>query len=312
MRTNVNSIRNFSIGGRIQRSSMPRIAPYLFLLPQTLLVLIFVVHPLIQTGWLSLNDWVLSLRPTPTYIGLENYIELFKDPLFHQALKTTIFYVVGTTPPALAIGLAVAIALNQPLGRIRTIFRTAFFVPVVVPTVVVALIWVFLFDVRVGLVNTVISGLGITPPNWFADVRFALITVVIASIWQQIGFAMIIFLAGLQAIPGVFYEAASVDGANKFQRFLNVTLPLLAPTAIFALITSIISGFKVFDQVFVMTGGGPANSTVTLVYYLYIQAFEFFDVGRGTAAAMTLLLILAVLTLIILRVSSRRGGSDDE
>lgn len=311
MRANVDLIRNFRIGGRVQRSSVPHIAPYLFLLPQTLLVLVFVVHPLIQTAWLSLNDWVLSLRPTPTYTGLDNYSDLFRDPLFHQALKTTVVYVLGTTPLALIIGLLVAIALNQPLGRIRTVFRTAFFVPVVVPTVVVALIWVFLFDIRVGVVNAVISGLGITPPNWFADVRFSLVTVIIASVWQQIGFAMVIFLAGLQAIPGVFYEAAAVDGANTYRRFFHITLPLLAPTTVFALITSIISGFKVFDQVFVMTGGGPANSTVTLVYYLYVQAFEFFDVGRGTAAAMTLLLILAGLTIIILRVGGKQGDQDE-
>ena len=310
MRVNIDSLRAIGIGGRVRRPSVPRLAPYLFLLPQTLLVLIFIIRPLIQTAWLSLNDWVLSLRPTPTYAGLANYEGLFSDPLFLQALKTTALYVLGTTPIALSLGLLVAIALNQPIGRFRVLFRTAFFVPVVVPTVVVALVWVFLFDIRVGLVNNLISSLGLVPPNWFADVRFALVTVIIASVWQQIGFAMVIFLAGLQAIPDTFYEAASVDGANSLQRFFHITLPMLAPTTIFALVTSIISGFKVFDQVFVMTGGGPANSTVTLVYYLYIQAFEFFDVGRGTAAAMTLLMILAVLTAMILRVGNR-GDRDD-
>jgi multiple sugar transport system permease protein len=310
MRVNFDSLRVGGIGGRVQRSSVPRLAPYLFLLPQTMLVLVFIIRPLKQTAWLSLNDWVLSLRPAPTFDGLANFEGLFADPLFQQALKTTVLYVLGTTPIALSLGLLVAIALNQPIGKLRVLFRTAFFVPVVVPTVVVALVWVFLFELRVGLVNNVISSRGIAPPNWGADVHFALVTVIIASVWQQIGFAMVIFLAGLQAIPGTFYEAGAVDGANSLQRFRYITLPMLAPTTIFALITSIISGFKVFDQVFVMTGGGPANSTVTLVYYLYIQAFEFFDVGRGTAAAMTLLLILAILTAIILRFGNR-GDNDD-
>lgn len=310
MRVNVNSLRMIGIGGRAQRSPTPLIAPYLFLLPQTALVLVFVILPLVQTAWFSLNDWVLSLRPNPVFNGLDNYADLFSDALFHQALKSTVLYVLGTTPFALGLGLLVAIALNQPLGRIRVFFRTAFFVPVVVPTVVVALIWVFIFDFRAGLINTLLAGLGVVPPNWFADVRFALVTVIVASIWQQIGFAMVIFLAGLQAIPRVYYEAAAVDGANTRQQFFKVTLPLLTPTLIFALVTSIISGFKVFDQVFVMTGGGPANSTVTLVYYLYVQAFEFFDVGRGTAAAMTLLLILALLTAVILRIGSNQGDTD--
>lgn len=294
-----------AVGERGQRSPAAPFAPYVFLLPQVALVVVFVFVPLLFTGWLSFQDWVLSLDPAPTFTGFDNYTALFSDRLFHQALRTTGLYVLGTTPLTLGIALVVAVALNQKLGRLRVVFRTAFFVPVVVPTVVVALIWVFMFDLHNGVVNTLLENVGITPPNWFADVRVTLITVIIASVWQQVGYAMVIFLAGLQAIPRDYYEAAAVDGANGWHQFRFVTIPLLTPTIIFALVIHIIGGFKVFDQVFVMTGGGPANSTVTIVYYLYLQAFEFFDVGRGTAAAMVLLLILAVLTGLILWLGNR-------
>lgn len=309
MLNNLSRFWTTAVGERQQRSPTAQLAPYLFLLPQVTLVVVFMAFPLVQTGWLSLQDWVLSLRAAPRFTGLDNYIGLFNDQLFYTALRTTGLYVLGTTPLTLSIALAVAVALNQPLGQWRVAFRTAFFVPVVVPTVVVALIWVFMFDMHHGVVNTLLRVIGIAPPHWFADVRLALVTVIIASVWQQIGYAMVIFLAGLQAIPQDYYEAAAVDGANDWQKFRFVTLPLLTPTLIFALVIHIIGGFKVFDQVFVMTGGGPANSTVTLVYYLYIQAFDFFDVGRGTAAAMVLLVILAALTAVILRVGNRNEVS---
>lgn len=294
-----------SRGARSRRAPRRQLAPYVFLLPQVALVLVFVLIPLGQTAWLSTQQWVLSLRPAPRYTGLTNYTGLFRDPLFHQALRTTSLYVAGTVPLTLGVGLALALALNQPLGRFRGYFRMAFFVPVVIPTVVVALVWVYMFNAQSGIVNALLRWLGVAPPNWFADVNFAIVTVIIASVWQGAGYAMVIFLAGLQAIPRAYYEAAAVDGAAAFQQFRYVTLPLLRPTLVFALVTNVISSFRVFDQVYVMTGGGPANATMTLVHYLYLQAFEFFDVGRGTAAAMFLLVILTMLSALILRFGQR-------
>lgn len=282
-----------------------RLVPYLFVLPQVAVTALFVLQPVAEAAWLSLHRWILSLGRPPEFAGAANYVALAEDLLFRQALANTAVYVAGTVPATVGLGLALALALNRPLGRLRGFFRSACYVPVVVPTVVVALVWRFMLDPRAGVVNAVLERLGLPQPAWFADARFAMLAVVLASIWQQAGFVMVIYLAGLQGIPRLLHDAAAIDGAGPFERFRDITLPLLAPTTLFVLVIGLINGFKVFDQVYVMTGGGPANGTLTIVQYLYVQAFDLFDVGRGTAAAMVLLSLLAVLTAVTMRLGRR-------
>jgi multiple sugar transport system permease protein len=279
--------------------------PYLFVLPQVTATAIFLLHPVAEAARLSLHRWILSLGRPAEFAGMANYVALAEDRLFRQALANTAVYVAGTVPTTLVLGLGLAVALNRPLGRWRSVFRSACYVPVVVPTVVVALVWRFMLDPRAGVVNAALDRLGLPQPAWFADPRFAMLAVVLASVWQQAGFVMVIYLAGLQGIPRQLHDAAAVDGAGVFARFRDVTLPLLAPTTLFVVVIGIVNGFKVFDQVYVMTGGGPANATLTIVQYLYVLAFDLFDVGRGAAAAMVLLALLAVLTAVTMRLGRR-------
>lgn len=287
------------------RKRQTQLIPYLFVLPQVALTVLFVAHPLVEAARLSFQRWILSLGADPAYVGLDNYADLVRDRLFRQAITNTVVYVAGTVPATVIVGLLLALAVNRPLGRLSVVFRSACFVPVVVPTVVVALVWRFMLDPRGGVVNAGLARFGLPEPSWFTDARYAMLGVILASIWQQAGFVMVIYLAGLQGIPRLLYDAAAVDGATAAQRFRDVTLPLLAPTTLFVLVVGMINGFKVFDHVYVMTGGGPANGTTTVVQYLYVQAFEFFDVGRGTAAAIVLMAMMATLTAVLMRLGRR-------
>jgi multiple sugar transport system permease protein len=220
-------------------------------------------------------------------------------------LTNTAVFVSVSVPANVLVGLGLALALNRPLGRFRVLFRSACYVPVVVPSVVVALVWRFMLDPRGGIINAGLDRLGLPEPRWFTDPHYAMLGVILASVWQQAGFTMVMYLSGLQGIPRMLHEAAAIDGADGWRRFRDITLPLLAPTTLFVLVIGVIGGFKVFDQVYVMTGGGPANGTTTVVQYLYTQAFEFFDVGRGTAAAMVLMAILAALTAVLMLLGRR-------
>jgi len=284
------------------------VIPYLFVGPQLLLILIFVVRPLFEVARLSFHRWILSLGGNATYAGLQNYRELLQDELFRKALTNTAIYVLVSVPASILVGFLFALTLNQPLGRATVFFRSAFYVPVVVPSVVVALIWQFMLNARGGIVNAGLARVGLPEPDWFTNPHYAMLGVILASVWQQAGFMMVLYLAGLQGIPRVFHEAAAVDGANGLQRLIGITIPLLTPTTLFVCVVGVINGFKVFDQVYVMTGGGPANGTTTIVQYLFTQAFEFFDVGRGAAAAMVLLGILGLLTAVLMLI----GGKEVE
>jgi multiple sugar transport system permease protein len=267
----------------------------LFLGPGLVGFVIFYVVPIITSLYVSFTEW--DLLSSPEFIGLKNYQTLVGDPNFWMALKNTMFYILGYLPAVVAIGLGVALLLNSKL-KARTLFRGVYFLPVVTSWVAVSLVWAWLFNPVYGLINYLLSLGGIAGPNWLTDPSTAMIAIIITSVWKDIGFIMVLYLGGLQNISPSLYEAASIDGANNFKKFWKITLPMLQPTTFFVVMISLINSFQVFDQVNVMTGGGPGNATNVLVQNIYKSAFGFFEMGYAAAMSWALFLIIFAVSLV--------------
>ncbi|OGO55593.1 MAG: sugar ABC transporter permease [Chloroflexi bacterium RBG_16_69_14] len=274
----------------------------LFLLPSLVPLLAFTIGPMLASIGLSLLRWDL-LRP-PRFIGLDNFVRLAGDTRFHAAILHTIEFVAGYLPLVLIGGLLIALSLNQRL-RGLAIFRMVYFVPLVTSWVVVSLMWRWLLDPRAGIVNYGLGLLGIQGPGWWADPVWAMPSVIIASAWKDLGFVMVILLAGLQAIPDEYYEAASVDGAGRWTRFRHITLPLLTPSLFFVLVISLINNLQVFDQVWVMTGGGPAEATSVVVEQIVRHAFSYGQMGYAAAMSWVFFVTLLILTAVQFRLQRR-------
>ncbi|MFO7323830.1 MAG: sugar ABC transporter permease [Chloroflexota bacterium] len=272
-----------------------RTAPYLFLLPSFALLLVFSLIPFVQGLYFSLTDY--PLLQSPKFVGLDNFARLFRDPLFVASLKNTLVYMIATVALRVILGLAVAVALNGPL-RGRVVFRAIFYLPVIAPLVTVSVIWRVIFDTYSGVLNAGLELLGIAPIPWLTSTAWAMPAVIIMSVWKTFGWNTVIFLAGLQGIPQQLYEAAAIDGASKWRSFIHITLPLLRPTILLAVVTSTISASQVFDQVYVMTGGGPGYSTMTLGQMVYTAGFQNYEMGYASAVSVILLLISLALTLV--------------
>ncbi|MFP5335248.1 MAG: carbohydrate ABC transporter permease [Actinomycetes bacterium] len=272
-----------------------------FLLPSALPLLVFTAVPMVGSAWLSLHEW--NFISDMEFIGLRNYADLLVDPETRQVFWHTLLYIAGYLPLVYVGGLTLALALNRAL-RGRSFLRAAYFLPVVTSWVVVALVWRWLLNPSNGLVNAVLGALGLPQPGWWSDPDWSLASVVLASAWKDLGFVMVILLAGLQAIPGELLEAARVDGANAWQRFRHVVLPLLSPSTFFVVVISLINGFQVFDQVYVMTGGGPAGSSQVVVGQIYDLTFRY---GRaGEASALSWLLFAVILVVTALQIRGQR------
>ncbi len=283
---------------RTQRGE-ERLVGYAFLLPDVLGLAIFVGLPIAGAFYISFHDW--SGIGERTFSGLDNYRILLSDPFFLESLRITALYTFTFVPLLFAISLALALLVNQGL-KMTGLFRSAYFVPFMVSLVVASIVWQFILQERAGILNAILGTVGIDPQPWLGSTRLALVSVIIVTLWQGVGYSMIIFLAGLQDIPRDYYEAAAVDGANAWQRFRRITLPLLKPTSVFVLLISFISAFQLFDPIFVLTQGGPANATTTAVFYIYETAFEFLQLGYASALSVALFAIILVFTLFQLRV----------
>lgn len=274
----------------------------LFLAPSAVPLVLFTFTPMATSLWVSLHNW--NLLDPMTWAGLSNYRFLLTDPTTRQALYHTLFYIVGYLPLVYAGGLALAVALNKVL-RGRNLLRSLYFLPVVTSWVVVALTWEWLLNPANGLVNHLLSLIGIKGPGWWASPTWSIPSVVLASAWKDLGFVMIILLAGLQGIPKEVVEASQIDGASPWRRFWHVTFPLLTPATFFVVVISLINGFQVFDQVYVMTGGGPAGASQTLVEEIYDLTFRYNQAGTASALSWLLFLFVMALTLVQSRLQKR-------
>ena len=276
---------------------------YLFLAPDLIGTLIFAVGAVLASLALSFFAWDLLTRPK--FIGIQNYVALLHDPVFGQVLWNTTYYVLGTVPIRTVLALLLAIALNQHLRGI-SVFRAAYYLPTITSGVAAALVFRWIFNGDFGLLNGFLYAIGVqNPPNWLSSPVWAMPALILLGIWQGIGFQMVIFLAGLQAIPRHLYEAAAIDGAGWWGRFRHVTVPLISPTTFFVLIISLIGSYQVFDQAYILNGGGPGYATTTLVYYVYTYAFQFFKMGYAAAVAWVLFIIVFLLTVLQLRLQRR-------
>jgi multiple sugar transport system permease protein len=275
---------------------------YLLISPWLLGLLLFVLGPMVASLVISFTQW--DLLSAAKFVGLDNYQKLFsRDPLFWQSLKVTVLYTVAYVPLELAGGLVLALLMNQPLRGIG-LFRTIYYLPSVLPGVAFVVLWMWILHPDVGLINTLLSYVGIDGPRWLADPDWALPALLMMSLWG-LGRSMVIYLASLQGIPQQLYEAASIDGAGRWQSFWRITLPMLTPTIFFNLVLSIISTFQTFTSAFVATNGGPLDSTLFYVLYIFRQAFEYFNMGYASALAWVLFVIILVLTLLVVRTSDR-------
>jgi len=289
-------------GARTRRRRTTALWAIAFLLPSAVPLVAFTLTPMVGSLWVSLHDW--NLISPMEWVGLGNYADLLADPETRQVFWHTVAFIAGYLPLVYVGGLALALVLNQAF-RGRTFFRAAYFLPVVTSWVVVALVWQWLLNPSNGLVNQVLGALGLPQPGWWTDPTWALPSVILASAWKDLGFVMVILLAGLQAIPGDILEAARVDGANAWQRFRSVTLPLLSPSTFFVVVISLINGFQVFDQVYVMTGGGPGGSSQVVVGQIYDLTFRYGRAGEASALSWLLFVVVLAITGIQLRVQKR-------
>ena len=284
-----NIIKN-KISAMIQKESF---WAWVFILPAFLGTFIFIIIPIFASFGLSFIDW--NLINKPKMVGLENYIGLFNDPVFYQVLWNTLYYALITAIFSIILPLMLAIALDRKIKG-SSFFKTAYFIPFVTPMIVIGIVWTWIFDSNYGILNWVL-GVG-DNIKWLYDKNFAMPALIIVSVWKNIGYNMLIFLAGLQAIPESINEACEIEGATGIKRFFLVTLPLLSPTVFFVSIMTTISSFHVFDLIYLMTDGGPENSTSVLVYWIYKQAFEFFNIGKASAIAYVLFVIILSLTYV--------------
>jgi multiple sugar transport system permease protein len=275
-----------------------------FITPSLLGVMVFMVLPMLASLGLTFMDWDPLLPTRFSFVGFNNYQSLLQDKTFFSALFHTLYFIAGYIPLVLAFGLGVATLLNQKLKALA-VFRGAFFIPVVSAWVAVALLWTWIFNPQYGLLNYLLALARIQGPAWLFDPNWAMPAIIITSVWKDIGFVSILFLTGLQNIPDEYYQAASIDGAGVIQKFFRITLPLLGPTTFFALIISLINSFQVFDQVYIMTGGGPAGATTVLVERIVNHAFRYGRMGYAATISWALFLLVFAVTLFQTRLQKR-------
>lgn len=268
----------------------------MFILPGLVPLAVFWVWPMLYSTYLSFTDWDF-MSPEYKIVGLSNYTSLFKSKEFYSVLGNTAYFTIGTLIPTIVIGFLLALLLNKKLKGMG-IFRTIMFSPWVTPTVAVSIVWSWIFEPRVGLANYILQTLHLPKLQWAQSSRWAMVVILVVTVWKSIGWTMVFYLEALQKVPEELYEAGYIDGATSWQKIKNITIPLISPTTFFLIIITIINSLQAYDQIQVITQGGPAGSTRTILYMYYQSAFENFNMGQATAVATILVLITALLSLI--------------
>ena len=281
------------------------IAAYIFLAPALSAIFIFFFLPVIAAFLMSFSDfdiYALGDLSSVRFIGLKNYLQLFDDPLFYTALQNTFYFMIMAGPLSIAVSLGAALLLNSKLVKFKSIFRLSYFIPVVTTLVAVAIVWRFIYHPKFGIINYILSLAGIAPVDWLGDPGTAMPAIVLMSVWKNFGYNMIIFIAGLQNIPEDLYEAASIEGANGWQKFKSITLPMLAPTTLFISIITMIGYFQLFSEPYIMTQGGPLNSTLSIVQFMYQEGFRWWNMGYSASIAFVLFFIIFIGTVIQFKI----------
>lgn len=286
------------------------LAGWLFAAPALIVLAVFFGLPVLSALALSLTDFDLYALADPAdlrFVALGNYAELLRMPMFWKALGNTAYFVLLGVPLSIAVSLGAALLLNARVARFKALFRTALFAPVVTTLVAVAVIWRYLFHTTYGLVNWALGHVGIAPVDWLGDPRWAMPTIMLFAVWKNFGYNMVIFLAGLQAIPQDLYEAARIDGASRWRQFLHITLPQLGPVLLVVGVITVSGYFQLFAEPYVMTRGDPLQSTVSVLYYMFEEGFKWWNLGRASAVAFLLFLVILGVTALMLRAGRRRG-----
>lgn len=282
---------------------------YLFLTPALSAIFIFFFIPVIAALLISFTDfsiYTLVSWSNLSFVGFENYIKLFDDPLFWKSLGNTFYFVLIAGPLSVFVSLGAALLLNSKLVRFKSIFRLAYFIPVVTTLVAVAIVWRFIYHPKFGVLNYFLSFFGISEIDWLGDPNWSMPAIILMAVWKNFGYNMIIFIAGLQNIPTHLYEAAEIEGANAWEKFRFITVPMLAPTTLFISIITMIGFFQLFAEPYVMTQGGPLDSTLSIVQYMYQEGFRWWNMGYSAALAFILFLIIFIGTLIQFRIQKER------
>ncbi len=281
----------------------------IFLLPSIIGMSIFVILPILSSLGLSFTKW--DLIGDIQWVGIENYVNVLQDTTVHEALQHTLLFIAGYLPSVMIIALGLALLLNKKLKGV-VFFRALYFIPVITSWVAVSMIWKWLLNPEFGIINYLLSLVGIQGPGWLLDPNWAMAGVILTSVWKDIGFITVIYLAGLQEIPEHLYEAAQIDGVTPWQKFRYITWPMLSSTTFFVVTISLINSFQVFDQVWIMTEGGPAGATSVMVEQIYKNAFKYYKMGYASAISWVLFVIIFTFTFIQNRIQKKWGYSHDE
>ena len=279
-------------------------------MPALMSIFVFFFLPVIAALVISFTDldiYSLGDLSKSRFVGFSNYLRLFQDPLFWTALQNTFYFVLVAGPLSIGISLSAALLLNSKLIRFKSLFRLSYFMPVVTTLVAVAIVWRFIYHPKFGILNFLLNFLGINPIDWLGDPIWAMPAIILMSVWKNFGYNMIIFIAGLQNIPEHLYEAAVIEGANQWQQFKSITLPMLAPTTLFVSIITMIGFFQLFAEPYVMTQGGPLNRTLSIVLYMYQEGFRWWNMGYSAAIAFVLFFIILLGTLLQFKIQQIRN-----
>jgi multiple sugar transport system permease protein len=293
----------------MKRIAYSPVTPYLFILPAIIFFVIFSYLPMVDSFLLSFRKWDM-LRPQKPFIGLKNYFIIAKDRVFWTSLRNTLYFMVVLTTLSAALSLVVAVGVSGIRGWPKGFIRTAFYIPVVSSMVAVCFFWRILYDTNYGVFNLILSRVGLPPVGWLTDPKNTLNSIIIMSLWKSLGYNIIIFLAGLDGIPDTYYEAARIDGSGRISTFFRITFPLLRPTTLFVVVTTVIAALQVFTEVYTLTGlafgmhniGGPGHASRVLVLHIYQTAFTALNMGKGAAMAVVLFFIILLFTIVQLRL----------